>query len=249
MRRGLPAVGNDIVDLKEPQSLGKSCDSRFLERVFSAEERGRIAAASCPDTLLWALWAAKEAAYKCVSRGDPRVVSIPRRYPVILDPQEDRQGKDADGCASYEGHVLTPRGDVALRIRATDQYVHALAAPSGAALLGIVQGVTGVDGDGADQAGRASAVVRRLLAREIARRLGCSAPDLTISPAGSGAPGVFLRGRPLAVGISLSHDGRFAAFALDGDSLTRQAAFLSDQPPHRVVVGKDLPEDQQQDHR
>jgi hypothetical protein len=29
-----------------------------------------------------------------------------------------------------------------------------------------------------------------------------------------GAPCVFLRGRPLAAEISLSHDGRFTAFAL-----------------------------------
>ena len=82
----LPGVGNDVVDLKEPDNRGKSGDDRFLARVFTAEEREQIAQAAAPDTLLWSLWAAKEAAYKAVSGGDPGAVcSIPRRYPVHLD--------------------------------------------------------------------------------------------------------------------------------------------------------------------
>ena len=74
----MPGVGNDVVDLKEPGNRGKSGDDRFLGRVFTAEERGLIAQAAAPDTRLWSLWAAKEAAYKAVSGGD--------QLSVLLDP-------------------------------------------------------------------------------------------------------------------------------------------------------------------
>lgn len=210
----MPAVGNDIVDLQEPQSLGKSCDSRFLERVFTADERGRITAAACPDALLWALWAAKEAAYKCVSRDAPDVVSIPRRYPVVLDGETAARAPEAAASAGvlYAGRVLTPPGDVVLRIAVTEEYVHALAAKSEAVLAGIIHRVVCVDR--ADQAGGASAFVRDLLIREIAWRLNCPAGELAVSPSGSGAPEVFFQSRPLGASISLSHDGRYAAFAL-----------------------------------
>jgi len=52
----LPGVGNDVVDLKDPENRGKVADDRFLARVFTAEERELIARATVPETLLWALW-------------------------------------------------------------------------------------------------------------------------------------------------------------------------------------------------
>ncbi len=212
----MPGVGNDVVDLKEPDNRGKSGDERFLDRVFTAPERERIAGARSPDRLLWSLWAAKEAAYKAVSHGDPSVCSIPRRYPVHLD----FQGSHLDGEAADEaeglltGRVITPRGEVALRITVTDDYVHAVVAGSEAEFAGIIQRVDRMDEVG--NPGDPSAFVRSRLLSEISRRLDCPVADLAVrrEPPGSEAPRVFLRGRPLAAEISLSHDGRFAAFAL-----------------------------------
>ena len=212
----MPGVGNDVVDLKEPANRGKSGDDRFLDRVFTAEERELIAGARSPDTLLWSLWAAKEAAYKAVSGGDPSVCSIPRRYRVLLDGGEASGTFDAAQGSEgrLAGRVITPRGEVALRITVTDDYVHAVAAGSESVLAGIIQRVDRVDC--AEDAGDESAFVRRQLLREIACRLDCPVADLAVlkEQPGSDAPSVFLRGRPLAANISLSHDGRFAAFAL-----------------------------------
>jgi phosphopantetheine--protein transferase-like protein len=217
----LPGVGNDVVDLKEPENRGKSGDDRFLDRVFTAVEQARIAGAQSPDTLLWSLWAAKEAAYKAVSGGDPSVCSIPRRYHFILE-DGDASGtiNAAAGPESrLAGRVITPRGEVALRITVTDDYVHAVAAGSESVLAGIIQRVDRMDV--AEDAGGESAFVRGQLLREIACRLGCPVADLAVlkEPSGSDAPRVFLRGRPIAANISLSHDGRFAAFAFDPATL------------------------------
>lgn len=216
----MPPVGNDIVDLKDPGNIGKSRNGRFLERVFNAEERGMIAAAARPDALLWSLWAAKEAAYKCVSRKAPAAVSVPRRYPVLLADAPTGGESDAPaGGFALTGRVGTPRGDVSLRIDWTGEgdYVHALVAPSAASLRGMVVRIFPVDIP--ESRGGASAFVRGLLIGEIARHLACSASDLAVSPSGSGAPEVFLRGRTLKLDFSLSHDGRYGAAVLDATSL------------------------------
>ena len=103
---------------------------------------------------------------------------------------------------------------MALRITVTDDYVHALAAGSDADFAGIIQRVDRMDEVG--NPGDPSAFVRGQLLAEISRRLDCPLDDLTVrkDPSGSGPPRVFLRDRPLAAEISLSHDGRFTAFAL-----------------------------------
>ena len=96
----------------------------------------------------------------------------------------------------------------------TDEYVHALAAAGDGDLARLVHRVDRMDVE--KEAGGASAFVRRQLLREIALRLDCPIDDLVVrnEPLDRGAPSVFLRGRPLAAEISLSHDGRFTAFAL-----------------------------------
>ena len=207
----LPPVGNDVVDLAAPCNLGKSGDGRFCGRVFTAEERALIDGAARPDALLWALWAAKEAAYKAVSRGDPAVCSIPLQYRVVLET-----GNAAGRAVRLAGKVITPRGELALRVALWADWIHALAAGSEAALDRLCRRVEGLDG-----AGDPSAFVREALLREIARRLDCPAGDLSVvkDPRGPGAPGILFRGRLLAAEVSLSHDGRFAAFAFDPATL------------------------------
>lgn len=212
-------VGNDVVDLKQPENQGKSGDARFIGRVFTARERDRISGAANPDSLLWALWAAKEAAFKAVSRGDPAVCSTPRRYEILLEGG----GGGAAGIVvqtgspgepgRITGRALTPRGELVLRIDMTEDYVHALSAPTAADLGRIRERVDLMDT--AAELGDASAFVRVKLLEEIARCLDCPTEELSVGKKlpGPGAPLVFHRGRPLAVAVSLSHDGRFAAFA------------------------------------
>ena len=61
-------VGVDVVDLSAARTLGRSRDERFLARVYAPGERERIEAAADPDLEVWRLWAAKEAAFKVVSK-------------------------------------------------------------------------------------------------------------------------------------------------------------------------------------
>jgi phosphopantetheinyl transferase (holo-ACP synthase) len=211
----LPTVGNDVVDLKEPENLGKCGNERFLDRVLTVAERTLVVDAKESDALLWSFWAAKEAAYKAVSRGDPSVCSIPRRYHVFLDSgNSGATGADSMGPEGrLAGRVVTPVGEFALQIILTEDYVHAVVTESAAGFAGITHRVDRAD---AKDGGDASQFVRRQLLGEIARRLDCPLEDLAVrkGQSGSGPPEVYFRDQPLAVELSLSHDGRFAAFAL-----------------------------------
>lgn len=68
-------VGVDVVDLTAPRTMERASDARFLQRVFSPEERERIRVSPAPDRVLWTIWAAKEAAFKVISKmaGSPPV--------------------------------------------------------------------------------------------------------------------------------------------------------------------------------
>ena len=210
----LPGLGNDVVDLKDPENIGKSRDDRFLGRVFTAGERELIASVPSPDTLLWSLWAAKEAAYKAVSSADPAVCSIPHRYRVVLEA-EDATRK----IVRLAGKVITPRGELVLEVAVSADWVHALAAGAEEALKRICRRVKRLEGG--KGAVNPSAFVRGALLREIAHRLDCPVGDLSVvkNPDGLGAPRVLFRGDLLAAEVSLSHDGRFAAFAFDPATL------------------------------
>lgn len=61
-------MGVDVVDPTRARAGRYVSDERFLQRVFSARERLRIDEARDPDVEIWRLWAAKEAAYKVVSK-------------------------------------------------------------------------------------------------------------------------------------------------------------------------------------
>jgi phosphopantetheinyl transferase (holo-ACP synthase) len=61
-------VGNDIVDLVEPEAIGKFQDKRFINRVFCSSEQHVICTAALPDSALWTLWAAKESAFKIYAK-------------------------------------------------------------------------------------------------------------------------------------------------------------------------------------
>ena len=216
----MPPVGNDIVDLADPENIGKSSDQRFCRRVFNPEELSFIAGSDRPDTILWAIWAAKEAAYKAVSRGNPSVCSIPGKYPVFLEAGAEMGVFASRGAASVptlQGKVITPNGELFLHICINEEMLHVIAGETAEALARIVFRVELVEANSGDP----SCFVRKILIEEISRRFCCSEDDLSVAKEeeGPGAPFLLFRGSRLPAEISLSHDGRFVAFAFAPSTL------------------------------
>ncbi len=192
------SIGNDVVDLADPETLLSGLHPRFDERVFCAGERATLGASRSRHLLHWALWAAKESAYKARKRLEPSLVFSPKDFEVELAPPPvaGAQGT-ATGQVFHCGDVFD------LEIRFDGASVHAVARSrdaAGARVLALVERTM-------DEPGRA---VRRLAATAIGSAVGLEPADLRIV----GRPRVAgHRGRVLDAALSLSHHGRFVAFA------------------------------------
>lgn len=204
-------MGNDVIDLTDPENVGKSCDRRFCRRVFNNDELALISASSQPDTILWAIWAAKEAAYKVVSRIDNSVCSIPKKYPVALEAA----ASPMDAAVFLGGIVVSPLGEVFVRISAENGMLHAVAAETRETLARVIARVKTAQAHELDD--DLSELARKILREEIARRLDCPFEELAVlkEKERPWAPYMVLRNIRLPVHVSLSHDGRFAAAAFD----------------------------------
>jgi hypothetical protein len=190
------SVGNDVVDLADPESRLEGLHPRFDERVFGDGERAALEASASRQLLHWAFWAAKESAYKARRRLDPSVVFSPREFEVELPPLPPAGGSAA-GRVVHRGRCF------ALEVHADGAWVHAVARSGNAGGARVVSAVERI----ADEPGLA---VRHLAAATIAASLALGPDELLIV----GRPPVVMhRGRPIEATVSLSHHGRFAAVA------------------------------------
>lgn len=220
----MPHIGNDIVDLHLPENREKIRDRRFLDRVFTAEERAFIE--QRPEdghALLWALWAGKESAYKALGKNMPDISSAPRRYRVVFSvlAPDGNNGSDghvqkirSDKDSIWTGTVETPAGNVSCQALLTPDYAHCLAVAGGCLPdERIVSHILKWK-----QPENPSAALRR---SAIIHMAGAAAVDPSAveiiryqTPKGLGMPCVLINGRRCATDITLSHDGRWGAFAL-----------------------------------
>jgi hypothetical protein len=164
--------------------------------VFCAAERAALEASRSRHLLHWALWAAKESAYKARKRLERETVFSPKEFEVELSPLPAAGGV-AVGRVFHGGQVFD------LDVRVDGASVHAVATSrdeAGARALWKVERALGDPGVAA----------RRLAARAIGSALGLDPAGLRIV----GRPPVAIsRDRRIEVGVSLSHHGRFVAFA------------------------------------
>jgi len=188
-------VGNDVVDLGDVDARTGARHPRFDERVFAPSERRRIAASADGEQLRWILWAAKESAYKLARRGDARAVFAPTRFVVELD---DRRR----GCVRHAGRTYP------VRVTLDGDCVHVVAT-----LPDIRDVLAGTRRIAARRDGAASREARELAIAAAAMRLRVDARALTITRE-KRIPRLRLRegGREVAL-LSLSHHGRFVAYA------------------------------------
>lgn len=207
-------MGNDIVDLKRFGAADKSNDHRFVGRVFTAQERKLIQEGDDPDRRLWTIWACKETAYKVAGKINPQVSSAPRNYPVELSVDRGLLGPHA--------MVNTPCGPVTARIAADDDdLIHVVGVdgfhvPEGVSHgIGSIFSTTRLTGDSIAWA--RSQLTRRQAVEAIAASLHAAPASLQIvrqRSAGALKPPVLFQDNVQAsVDISLSHDGRFGAYA------------------------------------
>ena len=230
-------VGNDVVDLADPRVLGKASHARFLARIFTEEERAAVAAAPDPDLELWQSWAAKEAAYKVMSKlqGSPPTFAH-RLFVVSWSNLGERDASPGlrSGSVQYESTLID------IEAAWDRQTVHAVGwvgdsrrSPQGPELN---SRLARLDEAGAAWSGPRTELERRLTARELeavhsqasaAVRIGARAAiaaalaideqrlEIVCAPGKPGRrpPAVLVDGDAATVDVSLSHDGDWIAWA------------------------------------
>lgn len=192
-------LGNDVVDLADPETRPAVRHPRFDARVFTPEERAALAGAEDPERMRWSLWAAKEAAYKCLKKLEPGTCFSPVRFAVRL-------AADQTGTVDFGGRRLS------VALFAEGDALHAVATDAGDPGRDVLRFVS----ERADAEDSSSAV--RALARDAAAaQLGCAPGELEFSREGR-VPRLLRRGGQPGLDLSLSHHGRFLAAALETPS-------------------------------
>jgi 4'-phosphopantetheinyl transferase EntD len=231
-------IGNDLVDLRAREAAGKSGDARFVKRVFTAREAELIGGSASPDTALWMLWSAKEAAYKVARKLAPDVIFAHSRYEVIPDEGALEAG-DAGTSVLRSGSVRLRElagldgASFPVEWRLSPTFVHCIAMTAGGDFHSLRTAITAreeidrermvyepTERERASLAGRAaeSFAVRRL-ARALAAEAGLGEVEIVRERHGAafGPPRLFPRGGAAPLDgwdITLSHDGELVAVVL-----------------------------------
>jgi hypothetical protein len=185
-------LGNDIVDLRDPDARPEGFRARFDNRVFSAAEQRAIAQDSSPLTRRWAHWGAKEAAYKLAKQTDSTFVFSPGRLVARYVGDENdaavssRVGPRLERRGELELPFVLPQGTRVLELRSfeTPDRVHVVAVPLGSDWDGVEMAVEALDSKSDDP----SEAVRALAIRGISRSLGLAPERLTIGREGRVPP-------------------------------------------------------------
>jgi len=189
--------------------MKSSRDSRFLKKVLTAAETESVRKADDPAAALWSFWAAKEAAYKIIKKINNGASFLPRRWEVFLRPAARRY---------FDGEVaLGGKFKVFIRLFLHEEFLHCLAADGAGALDEIIYAHSIFPDEKDIAAEGASSYLRDFAARKIAEHLSLNASAVRIErnivEGEPGPPRLYLVDDASFGDISLSHDGRFVAFA------------------------------------
>jgi len=225
-------LGNDVVDLRDPDSEPGSFRPRFEARVFTPGERRAISRDRDPLARRWAHWAAKEAAFKLARQLDAQFIFAPSRFAVHFDSSSPDATRRVERRGTVEGFddIGLTIPSVEVRSFETEDWVHVVATPVGADWGAVDLFVEPLTDMGVDPV----TAVRDLAIRGASRSLGIEPHRLTIGTrdearsgwqggpprAAFGAPGrrriptIELDGVPTSLSLSLSDHGRFIGYAM-----------------------------------
>ena len=190
-------VGNDVVDLRDRSVAAGPRHPRFDARVFAPAEHRALRESAAPNPLRWAFWAAKEAAYKVAKKLDDATVWSPLRFVVRFE-------RDLEGAVEHEGR------EIPVRVEADAERVHAIATDARAGFARIRARVAELPTPDANP----SAAVRALARADLATLLGAAPEALEFARRGR-IPVLCVAGGEAPLDLSLSHHGRFVAWACE----------------------------------
>ena len=202
----MPYVGNDVMDLSEPANAGKSQDSRFLKKILTNAEIEFVQNAGNPDTALWSFWACKETAYKVIKKSCPAAAFLPRQWQVTFTKSQS---------VYSDGEVIIPgREKIYIRLFSNTRYIHCIGAD---VLTALNKLIWSVDALPEEEKINPSLYLRYCLGQSLAKNFSLKFHQIKIKRTRENGkllpPRVYVSGVKTDIDISLSHDGRFVAYA------------------------------------
>ncbi|WCO01768.1 4'-phosphopantetheinyl transferase family protein [Psychroserpens ponticola] len=186
-------IGNDVVDLKQAAKDSNWKRPRFLDKVFTQKEQSIIFYSANKEQMVWLLWSMKEAAYKAFVREFKHCFFNPKLAECQLD-------------LNNEGFVSINDNTYYLKSTITSEYVHSIASNTNekfpkADLFKLY------DNNLSDE-------VRSRLIHQVINGKDRDINSINIKKTVLGVPNVFLGNQQIFEALSISHHGKYAAFAI-----------------------------------
>jgi phosphopantetheinyl transferase (holo-ACP synthase) len=179
---------------------------RFLKKILTDAEIDDVRRAENSDQRLWALWACKETAYKVIKKISPETVFVPRRWPTVF---KNITPEYAEGEVGMWG-----KSGVFIRLFPRSGHIHCVGSDDQSVLDQLICNTQLIP---LEENITPSLFVRRCIGQNLAEYFHRDFDAIEIrrerwknelQP-----PAVYLDGQKTNIDLSLSHDGRFVAYA------------------------------------
>ncbi|MEM6515182.1 MAG: 4'-phosphopantetheinyl transferase superfamily protein [Bacteroidota bacterium] len=192
-------IGNDIVDLSFAEMSSNWKRPRFLEKIFTENERQIIFSSPDKHKIVWRLWSMKEAAYKAYRRDEANPFFNPKKLSCSLI-------SESIGTVNVLGNHYETITEM------TNEFVHSLAYQK-AKKIHLKREIFELK---SKQHQHQSDEVREKLRSTIWSTFtdNIRPEKLVINKAINGMPYLVLDKEKLDSIVSLSHHGRFGAYAI-----------------------------------
>lgn len=102
-------LGNDIIDLQKAALESNWQRKGYLNKLFTADERGLIFSAADPSQLVWLLWSMKESAYKIINRETGLRFYAPKSFSCSIISIAE---KIAYGKVGFDGRIFYTKSEI-----------------------------------------------------------------------------------------------------------------------------------------
>jgi len=189
-------IGNDIVDLTVASSGNNWNTQRFLDKIFTPEEKKYINSSTDPLQTIWLLWSMKESAYKVHIQRFQKPFFAPIKIACQLHSKS-------------EGLVMIDHAMYKTTSQITTDYIYTIA------VFGTAKCII----DGCAKLSQANTILLhhesyRSVLRAFATHMGFQEQGLEIRKNAAGVPKLFRHHKEQSVSISITHHGDYYAYAL-----------------------------------
>lgn len=185
-------VGNDIVNLEEAENASNWQRPRFLDKLFTSQEKLLIHNSENPFLMVWRFWSMKEAAYKLYTQQNPSRFYNPKGFECYIQNE-----KGMVKFNDFECQVKTKR---------TSKYILSEARFMDYEITSKVIELK------IKNSRVQSKVLKALLLKELSKSYGLTIEDLKFEKSKFGIPTVLWHS--IKIPVSLSHHGCYGAYAI-----------------------------------